>query len=122
MHKKATGSKDNVVHVINSINISSLGTKDLAEVEAIIKEKVNASIKLYEQLKVLITMLVKYTQSFASRPQSVDSLERITRRRSVNPDVLRTIRLVQYILAITIYLVKGDDRLLKEMKPAEVFF
>ncbi len=86
-----------------------------------IKDQLKSSTRKFEKLKSTVSNLVKYTQDLRGFID-VDLLEKKASRSNPNMDVVRSLRLVKYILSTMIYLTKGDEKYIENMKPDEEFF
>jgi hypothetical protein len=109
------------VHLINSIHIDPSKARSYPELASEIKDQLKSSTKKFEKLKTTVSNLVRYTKDLRGFID-VDLLEKKASRFNPNMDVVRSLRLVKYILSTMIYLTKGDEKYIESMKPDEEFF
>jgi hypothetical protein len=109
------------VHLINSIHVDPSKLRSYPELASGIKDQLKSSTKRFEKLKTTVSNLVNYTRDIRGFID-VDLLEKKANRFNPNMDVVRSLRLVKYILSTLIYLTKGDERYIENLKPDEEFF
>jgi hypothetical protein len=109
------------VHLINSIHIDPSKTRNYPELASDVKDQLKSSTRKFDKLKTTVSNLVKYTKDLRGFVD-VDLLEKKASRFNPNMDVVRSLRLVKYILSTMIYLTKGDEKFIDSMKPDEDFF
>jgi hypothetical protein len=109
------------MRLINSIQIDPTKTRSYPELEKEIREQLDSSTRKFERLKSTISNLVEYTRDIRGFID-IDLLEQKAGRYKPNMAVVRSLRLVKYLLATLIHLTKGDPTYLDGMKPAKEFF
>ena len=109
------------MHLINSIHVDPSKARSYPELASEIKDQLTSSTRRFEKLKTTVSNLVKYTKDIRGFID-VDLLEKRANRFNPNMDVVRSLRLVKYILSTMIYLTKGDEKYMENMKPDEEFF
>jgi hypothetical protein len=109
------------VHLINSIHIDPSKVRSLPELASEVKDQLKSSTRKFEKLKTTVSNLVKYTKDLRGFID-VELLEKKASSFNPNMDVVRSLRLVKYILSTMIYLTKGDEKYVESMKPDEEFF
>jgi hypothetical protein len=109
------------MRLINSIRIDPAKISSYPELEQDIRGQLDSSTRKFERLKSTISNLVEYTRDIRGFVD-VDLLEQKAGRYKPNMAVVRSLRLVKYVLATLIHLTKGDPSYLDGMKPAQDFF
>ncbi len=109
------------MRLINSIQIDPTKISSYPELEKEIRGQLDSSTRKFERLKATISNLVEYTRDIRG-VVDVDLLEQKAGRYKPNMAVVRSLRLVKYVLATLIHLTKGDPTYLDGMRPAKEFF
>ena len=113
--------KSTRVHLINSIRVDPARAESYPDFEADLRRQLASSARRFEKLKTMIAHLVRFTTDIRG-VIDVDLLEERAGRIRPNMDVVRSLRLVKYILSTLIYLLKGDEKYVEDLKPGEAFF
>jgi hypothetical protein len=109
------------IHLINSIRIDPSKARSYKEFETDLRSQLEASARRFEKLKATISNLTRFTRDIRGFVD-VDLLEEKADRFKPNMDVVRSLRLVKYVLSTMIYLTKGDAKYVENMKPGPSFF